>query len=178
MFEDTDVVIFSVALSDYDEYTTDSKGAATNKMLVAKSLFENIIAHPTFHYKKFLLVLTKFDMLEEKIEHSPLTQCEWFSDFKPFISPNQKTGCSKGNNPSLAQSAFQYIAIKFKRLFHSLTDRILFVSLVNGLEPDTIDEALRYGREVMEWEKWDPSIITDHKSEITSTSLDEPSSYS
>ncbi|TKY69155.1 Extra-large guanine nucleotide-binding protein 1 [Spatholobus suberectus] len=175
MFEDTDVLMFSVALSDYDEYTTDSQGVATNKMLVAKHLFENIIAHPTFHNKKFLLVLTKFDLLEEKIEHIPLTQCEWFSDFHPFISPNHKQGCSNGNNPSLSQTAFQYIAVKFKRLFHSLTGRILFVSLVNGLEPDTIDEALRNGREVMEWEKWDPSIVTDQKFENTTTSVDEQS---
>jgi len=175
MFEDTDVVMFSVALSDYDEYITDSEGVSTNKMLVAKALFENIIAHPSFHNKKFLLVLTKFDLLEEKIEHIPLAQCEWFSDFKPFISHNMKKGCGNGNNPLLAQSAFQYIAIKFKRLFHSLTHRILFVSLVNGLEPDTVDEALRNGREVMEWEKWDPSIVTDPKSEMTSTSIEGPS---
>ena len=176
MFEETDVVMFSVALSDYDEYTTDSKGVSTNKMLVAKNLFENIISHRSFHNKKFLLVLTKFDLLEEKIEHIPLAQCEWFSDFQPFISPNQKKGCSNGNNnSSLAQCAFQYIAVKFKRLFLSITGRILFVSLVNGLEPDTIDEALRYGREVMEWEKWDPSIVTDPKSENTSTSIDEQS---
>ncbi|KAK7308550.1 hypothetical protein VNO77_42164 [Canavalia gladiata] len=175
MFEDTDVVMFSVALSDYDEYIIDCKGVATNKMLVAKQLFESIIAHPTFHNKKFLLVLTKFDLLEEKIEHIPLTKCEWFCDFHPFMSPNQRKGSSNGNNTTLAQSAFHYIAVKFKRLFHSLTDRILFVSLVNGLEPDTIDEALRYGREVMEWEKWDPSFVTDQKSEITSTSIDEGS---
>ncbi|XP_014521427.1 extra-large guanine nucleotide-binding protein 1 isoform X1 [Vigna radiata var. radiata] len=175
MFVDTDVVIFSVALSDYDEYITDSEGVSTNKMMVAKTLFENIIAHPSFHNKKFLLVLTKFDLLEEKIEDVPLSKCEWFSDFKPFISPNMKKGCSNGNNPLLAQSAFQYIAVKFKRLFHSLTHRILFVSLVNGLEPDTVDEALRNGREVMEWEKWDPSIVTDPKSEITSTSIEDPS---
>ncbi|KAL9324819.1 hypothetical protein ACSQ67_005464 [Phaseolus vulgaris] len=175
MFEDTDVVMFSVALSDYDEYITDSEGVSTNKMLVAKALFENIIAHPSFHNKKFLLVLTKFDLLEEKIEHIPLAQCEWFSDFKPFISHNMKKGCGNGNNPLLAQSAFQYIAIKFKRLFHFLTHRILFVSLVNGLEPDTVDEALRNGREVMEWEKWDPSIVTDPKSEMTSTSIEGPS---
>ncbi|XP_047149097.1 extra-large guanine nucleotide-binding protein 1-like isoform X1 [Vigna umbellata] len=175
MFEDTDVVIFSVALSDYDEYITDSEGVSTNKMMAAKALFENIIAHQAFHNKKFLLVLTKFDLLEEKIEDVPLSKCEWFSDFKPFISPNMKKGCSNGNNPLLAQSAFQYIAVKFKRLFHSLTHRILFVSLVNGLEPDTVDEALRNGREVMEWDKWDPSIVTDPKSEITSTSIEDPS---
>lgn len=174
MFEDTDVVLFSAALTDYDEYTVDNKGVATNKMLLATHLFETIIAHPNFHNKKFLLILTKFDLLEEKIELVPLKMCEWFSDFNPVISRNQKKGGNNiGNNTSLAQSAFQYIAVKFKRLFHSLTQRNLFVSQVTGLEPDTIDEALRYGREVIEWEKWDPS---NEKSEITSTSIEEASS--
>jgi len=45
-------------------------------MMVAKALFENIIAHPVFHYKKFLLVLTKFDLLEEKMEDVPLSKCK------------------------------------------------------------------------------------------------------
>lgn len=175
MFEDTDVVLFSVALTDYDEYIVDNKGVATNKMMVAKHLFENIIAHQTCRNKKFLLILTKLDLLEEKIELVPLTRCEWFCDFNPVISHNHKKGGNNGNSPPLAQSAFQYIAVKFRRLFRSLTDRKLFVSLVTGLEPDTIDEAFRYGREVMEWEKWDPSVVTE-KSEITSTSIDEASS--
>ncbi|XP_004498181.1 extra-large guanine nucleotide-binding protein 1-like isoform X2 [Cicer arietinum] len=175
MFEDTDVVLFSVSLTDYDDCIIDTKGVSTNKMLASKNLFENIIAHPTFKKKKFLLILTKFDLLEEKIAHVPLTRCEWFCDFKPVISHNQNKFGNSGTMPSLAQSAFQYIAVKFKRLFHSITDRILFVSLVTGLEPDTIDEALRYGREVMEWENWNTSISND-KSENTSTSLEDPSS--
>ncbi|XP_058724102.1 extra-large guanine nucleotide-binding protein 1-like [Vicia villosa] len=177
MFEDTDVVLFSVSLTDYDEYIVDSKGVSTNKMLVSKNLFENIIDHPTFKKKKFVLILTKFDLLEEKIEHVPLKKCEWFSDFNPVTSHGKrKSGNGNiGTMPSLAQSAFQYIATKFKRLFHSFTERILFVSLVTGLEPDTIDEALRYGREVIEWEKWDPSVVNE-KSEVTSTSVDEASS--
>jgi hypothetical protein len=47
--------------------------------------------------------------------------------------------------------------------------------LVTGLEPDTIDDALRYGREVIEWEKWDPSVVNE-KSEITTTSNEDGSS--
>jgi 6-phosphogluconolactonase/glucosamine-6-phosphate isomerase/deaminase len=176
MFEDTDVVLFCVSLSEYDEYVVDDKGVSTNKMLVAKNLFENIIAHPNFKNKKFLLILTKFDLLEEKIEHVPLKTCEWFRDFNPVMSHNTNKCANNGTMPSLAQSAFQYIAIKFKRLFHSLTERNLFVSLVTGLEPDTIDDALRYGREVIEWEKWDPSVVNE-KSEITSTSNDDASSF-
>ena len=57
----------------------------------------------------------------------------------------------------------------------SLTE--FFVSLVNALGPDTVDEALRNGREVMELEKWDRSIVTDPKSEITSTSTEEEVTY-
>ncbi|XP_020216144.1 extra-large guanine nucleotide-binding protein 1 [Cajanus cajan] len=176
MFDDTDVVLFSVALTDYDEYTVDSNGVATNKILAAKHLFENIITHRVFRNKNFLLLLTKFDLLEEKIERMPLTQCEWFNDFHPVISHNQKTvKISKySNHPPLAQRAFQYIGLKFKRLFHSLTNRKLFVSLVTGLEPSTVDEALRYAREVMVWEKWDTSLRNE-KSEITSTTFEASS---
>ncbi|XP_061348650.1 extra-large guanine nucleotide-binding protein 1-like [Gastrolobium bilobum] len=168
MFEDTDLVLFTVALTDYDEYTVDSNGVATNKILAAKHLFENIITRTVFNNKKFLLILTKLDLLEEKIERVPLTQCEWFCDFHPVISYNR-------NHTPLAQYAFQYIAMKFKRLFHSLTGQKLFVSLVSGLEPDTVDEGLRYAREVMGWEKWDPSF-KNGKFEITSTTIEETNS--
>lgn len=175
MFEEIDVVLFCVALSDYNEYTVDRNGVSTNKMMAAKHLFENIVTHPSFANKKFLLILNKFDLLEEKIDAVPLTRCEWFSDFHPVISYNQNSSSNYTNNPPLAQRAFQYIAIKFKKLFHSLTNQKLFVSLVTGLEPDTVDEALRYAREVMIWEKWDPSVIAE-KSEMTSTSFDEQTS--
>ncbi|XP_052734020.1 extra-large guanine nucleotide-binding protein 1 isoform X2 [Vigna angularis] len=176
MFEDTDVVLFSVALTDYDEYTVDSKGAVTNKILAARHLFQNIITHRVFSNTKFLLILTKFDLFEEKIEQVPLTQCEWFLDFDPVISHNHKTASisKRSNHPPLAQRAFQYIGMKFKSWFNSLTGRKLFVSLVSGLEPSTVDEALRYAREVMVWQKWDPSLRNE-KSEITSTTFEASS---
>ncbi|XP_027356377.1 extra-large guanine nucleotide-binding protein 1-like [Abrus precatorius] len=176
MFEDTDVVLFSVALTDYDEYTIDNNGVATNKILVAKHLFENIITHRIFNNKKFLLILTKFDLLEKKIERVPLTKCEWFSDFHPVISHNHKKASigKHSNHPPLAQRAFQYIAMKFKRLFNSFTGQKLFVSMVSGLEPGSVDEALRYAREVMAWEKWDP-FLRNEKSEITSTTIEASS---
>ncbi|KAI4295589.1 hypothetical protein L6164_035619 [Bauhinia variegata] len=169
MFEDTDTVLFCVSLTDYDEYTVDNHGVSTNKMLATKRLLENIITHPAFSSKKFLLIMTKFDLLEEKIEQVPLQRCEWFSDFNPVISHNPNRCGNFSNNPPLAHRAFQYIAVKFKRLFHSLTQRKLFVSLVTGLEPDTVDEALRYGREVMLWEKLDSSFVTEHSSTMEET---------
>jgi len=174
MFEDIDVVLFCVSLTDYGEYTADNNGFYINKMLAAKHLFENMITHPTFNKKKFLLLLNKFDLLEEKIEKVPLTQCEWFCDFNPVISHNPNgASSSNSNNTPLAQRAFQYIAVKFKRLFYSLTKRKLFVSLLTGLERDTVDEALRYAREIMESEKWETSFTNDNeKSEMTTTSFE------
>ncbi|XP_028777018.1 extra-large guanine nucleotide-binding protein 1-like [Neltuma alba] len=178
MFEDMDVALFCVALTDYDEHTVDSNGVSTNKMLAAKHLFENMIRHPTFNDKKFLLILNKFDLFKEKIELVPLTQCEWFSDFNPVISHNQNSACTSNriNNTPLAHRAFQYIAVKFKKLFKSLTNRKLFVSLVTGLEPDTVDEALSYARVITACEKWIPPSC---QPEIFSTTfeIEEASSF-
>lgn len=152
MFEDTDILIFCVALTDYDECYEDLNGVLTNKMMASKQLFESIVTHPTFENKNFLLILNKFDLLEEKIEQVPLTRCEWFHDFNPVTSQN----VHNSTNPSLAQRAFHYIAIKFKLLFRSLTDNKLFVSRVTGLENDTVDDALRYAREIVLCEEEKP----------------------
>ncbi|KAK4437818.1 Extra-large guanine nucleotide-binding protein 1 [Sesamum alatum] len=150
MFEDVDLVIYSVSLTDYDEYHEDINGVRTNKMLAAKKLFESIVTHPTLAEKHFLLILNKFDLLEEKIERVPLKQCDWFHDFNPVISHHPHSATSS-NNPPLAQRAFHYIAVQFKRLFHSLTERKLFVSRVTGLEADSVDKTLRYGKEILKW---------------------------
>uniref|UniRef100_A0A2N9EQN9 Uncharacterized protein n=1 Tax=Fagus sylvatica TaxID=28930 RepID=A0A2N9EQN9_FAGSY len=172
MFEDTDIVLFCVSLTDYDEYSVDCNGVSTNKMLASKQLFESIVNHPTFENKNFLLILNKFDLLEEKIEQVPLTRCEWFRDFKPIVSQNRHNS----TNPSLAHRAFHYIGKKFKALFHDLTVRKLFVSLVTGLEIDAVDEALRYAREIIMWEEKEnnePYL----NNELSSTDI-EASTYS
>src|SRR4051812_13587019 len=82
MFEDVRIVIFYMALSDNDEYYEDAPGVSINRMLESMRLFENIITHHTFGQMDFLLILNKFDLLEQKIESS-LNLCDWFSDFKP-----------------------------------------------------------------------------------------------
>ncbi|XP_057782900.1 extra-large guanine nucleotide-binding protein 1-like isoform X2 [Salvia miltiorrhiza] len=150
MFEDVDLVVLCISLTDYDEYHEDMNGVQTNKMVASKNIFESIITHPTLCDKNFLLILNKLDLLEEKIEGAPLTQCPWFQDFNPVISIQQHRPNSIGN-PSLAQRAFHFIALKFKRLFTSLTDRKLFVSTGTGLEAESVDRALRYGREILKW---------------------------
>ncbi|XP_062019223.1 extra-large guanine nucleotide-binding protein 1-like [Rosa rugosa] len=171
MFEDVDMVIFCVALTDYDEFCEDASGVSINKMMASKQLFESIATHPAFDQKHFLLILNKFDLLEEKIDQVSLTRCEWFNDFNPATSHNPNSSNNNSNNPTLAHRAFQYIAMKFKRLFHTQTDRKLFVSQVTALEPDTVDEALRYASEILRCEEEVPRLIN----EFSSASIDASS---
>ncbi|CAH8329478.1 unnamed protein product [Eruca vesicaria subsp. sativa] len=162
MFEDADLVIFCVSLTDYGEYIEDVDGVLVNKMIANKQLFESMVTHPTLANKRFLLLLTKFDLLEEKIEEVPLRTCEWFEDFNPLISQNQ----TSRHNPPMAQRAFHYIGFQFKRLYDSLSVRRrnikpkLFVSQVS-LESDSVDNALRYGREILKWHVEEGSIFQE-----------------
>ncbi|XWS45338.1 hypothetical protein CRYUN_Cryun15aG0127900 [Craigia yunnanensis] len=151
MFEDVGLVIFCVALSDYDQFSSDG----TNKMLLSRKFFESIVTHPTFDQMDFLLILNKFDLFEEKVERIPLTRCEWFDDFHPMISRHRTNTNSNSinNNPALGQLAFHYIAVKFKRLYFSHTGRKLYVSHVKGLEPNSVDAALKFAREILKWDK-------------------------
>ncbi|XVF15669.1 hypothetical protein REPUB_Repub09cG0174500 [Reevesia pubescens] len=150
-FEDVGMVIFCVALSDYDQFSADG----TNKLLVSRKFFESIVTHPTFDQMDFLLILNKFDLFEEKIERIPLTRCEWFDDFHPMLSRHRTNTNSNSinNNPTQGQLAFHYIAVKFKKLYSLLTGRKLYVSHVKGLEPNSVDAALKYAREILKWDE-------------------------
>lgn len=160
MFDDVRLVIFCVAASDYDEYYEDVNGTIVNKMVESRQLFESIVLHPTFEQMDFLVLLTKFDLLEQKINNSPLTSCEWFDDFTPLISRNLLNGTSRSTRSStgatLPQMAAHYMASKFKRLFQSLTERKLYVSFVNALDQESVRSAIRYGREIIKWEEEKP----------------------
>ncbi|XP_074347989.1 extra-large guanine nucleotide-binding protein 1-like [Apium graveolens] len=142
MFEEVDLVIYCVSLTDYCQFSYNANGDATNNMLKSKNLFETIVNHPISSDKDFLLILTKFDLFEESIEQVPLTLCEWLRDFNPVLSSNPNSNSGSNSNPSLAQRAFHYIASKFKAEFYSLTGNRLYVSRVNGLEAECVDEAL------------------------------------
>ncbi|KAL3515225.1 hypothetical protein ACH5RR_022127 [Cinchona calisaya] len=163
MFEDVDLVLFCVSLTDYDEYYVNSDGVCKNKMIASKNLFRSIVTHPTFAQKDFLLILNKFDLLEEKLKQVPLSQCEWFQEFNPLMSyhpPDRQ----RSNNTSLAQRAFHYIGVKFKRLFDSLSERKLYVSSVTALEGDSVDKALKYGREILNWKEEKPRVCVNELS--------------
>ncbi|XP_028055646.1 extra-large guanine nucleotide-binding protein 1-like [Camellia sinensis] len=173
MFEDVQIVIFCVALSDYDQYTIDGDGTLVNKMLLTKKFFETIVTHPTFDQMDFLLILNKFDLFEEKMERVPLTQCDWFDDFDPVMSCHSST-INSSNSPSFSQLAFHYIAVKFKRLYSSLTDRKLYVASVKGLDPESVDETVKYASEILKWNEERPNFSLSEYS-IYST---EASSFS
>ncbi|CAJ1942683.1 unnamed protein product [Sphenostylis stenocarpa] len=160
MFEDVGLVVFCVSLSDYDQFSVDGNGCRTNKMILSRKLFEAIVTHPTFEQMDFLLILNKLDEFEEKIERIPLTKCDWLSDFLPVISRHRSgiNSNSINNSPSLSQLASYYIAVKFKRLYSSLTGRNMYVSLVNGLEPDSVDAALKYAKEILKWNEERPNF--------------------
>ncbi|KAI6700128.1 hypothetical protein NL676_014452 [Syzygium grande] len=155
MFEDVGLVTFCVSLSDYDKYTPDANGSLMNNMILSRRFFESIVAHPTFDQMDFLLMLTKFDLFEEEVEQVPLTECEWFDDFHPLVSSHRSNSRSNSINysPTLGQLGFHYVAVKFKRLYASLTGRNLYVALVKGLEPDSVDAALKYAREILKWDE-------------------------
>ncbi|CAN8284014.1 unnamed protein product [Cochlearia groenlandica] len=146
MFEDVGIVVFVVSMSDYDQVSPED---GTNKMLLAKKLFESIITHPVFEQMDFLLILNKSDLLEEKIERVPLTRCEWFKDFKPVVSRHRSN--NNNGNPTLGQIAFHYMAVKFKRLYSSLTGKKLFVTLSKSLDPNSVDSSLKLAMEILKW---------------------------
>ncbi|CAL1408822.1 unnamed protein product [Linum trigynum] len=179
MFEDIGMIIFCVSLSDYDQVSFDINGSPTNKMMQSRKFFETIVTHPTFEQMDVLLILNKFDVFEEKMERVPLTECEWFDDFHPLISRHHSSSKSHSSSninhsPSLGQLGFHYVAVKFKRLYASLTGRKLFVSMVKALEPDSVDSSLKYAREIMKWDDERPNFSLSEYS-IYST---EASSYS
>lgn len=145
MFEDARVVIHCVSLSDYDQLSPHYNNIAKNKMLANRDTFESLIKHPSFVNIPFVLFLNKYDSFEDKIARTPLTVCEWFHDFEP-VKPYR-------NHQTLANQAYYYVAMKFKEMYVSITGRKLFVCQSVARKRSSVEDGLKYIREVIKWDE-------------------------
>ncbi|KZT50915.1 guanine nucleotide-binding protein alpha-3 subunit, partial [Calocera cornea HHB12733] len=71
-FENVKCVIFTAALSEYDQALLENPGQ--NRMLESMKLFENIIASRWFQNSVFMLFFNKVDVYEDKYARSPLNK--------------------------------------------------------------------------------------------------------
>ncbi|XP_060652765.1 G protein alpha q subunit-like [Drosophila nasuta] len=65
-FENVNIIIFLVAISEYDQNLFQSENV--NKMEESKALFKNIVNSRWFEKSEFVLFLNKIDQFEEKIK--------------------------------------------------------------------------------------------------------------
>ncbi|XP_063944435.1 extra-large guanine nucleotide-binding protein 3-like [Daucus carota subsp. sativus] len=149
MFEDVRVVVFCVALTDYEQISSFPMKSGTkvllrNRMLESKELFEKMIRQNCYEDTPFVLILNKYDLFKENVNRVPLSTCEWFSDFSP-VQPDH-------SNQTLAQQAYHYVAMKFKDLYFSLTSRKLFVCQASARDRVTIDKAFKFITDVAKWD--------------------------
>jgi len=107
-FSDVLMVLFLAAASEYD--LTLYEDSSTNRMDESLSLFSEIIKLPWFSNSSIALFLNKKDLLEEKIQKSPLE--DYFEEFKSY----KGCKCCRGEGFKTRdyRAAMDFIKHKFK----------------------------------------------------------------
>jgi guanine nucleotide-binding protein subunit alpha len=77
-FENVTVIIFCVALSEYDQVLLEEK--SQNRMAESLVLFDSVINSRWFTRTSVVLFLNKIDIFTEKLPHSPLEN--YFPDYE------------------------------------------------------------------------------------------------
>ncbi|KAF3988718.1 hypothetical protein FT663_03217 [Candidozyma haemuli var. vulneris] len=77
-FQDIDAVLFVLAVSEYDQTLYEDE--RVNRMKESLMLFEALCNSKWFKDTPFILFLNKVDLLEEKLQRSPITQ--YFPNFE------------------------------------------------------------------------------------------------
>ncbi|EFJ30684.1 XLG2, extra-large G protein [Selaginella moellendorffii] len=141
MFEDVKILVYCVAVSDYDQQWTDLTGALHNKLIFSRDLFFKIVGYPCFQDTPLVLLLNKYDRFEEKVTKGiPLTTCEWFSDYSPVGS----------SHSSQVQQAYMYVVHKYKRF---LDGRRVYTLQLNAQEQQAVSGALEYVQQILKCEE-------------------------
>ncbi|KAE9447219.1 hypothetical protein C3L33_20873, partial [Rhododendron williamsianum] len=105
MFEDTDLVLYCVSLTDYDQFSDNTNGVSSNKMLESKSSLK-ALSHIQPFIERTPSDTQQVRPSRGKDRTNPLTRCEWFCDFNPVIRHNQSSTSGNYNYPSTSRSSF------------------------------------------------------------------------
>ncbi|KAF0989745.1 hypothetical protein HZS_7586 [Henneguya salminicola] len=72
-FENVNALLFCASMSEYDQTLIEDN--TTNRMKESLKLFSSVLNNPWFVNSSIILFLNKTDLLEEKIQHTPLSVC-------------------------------------------------------------------------------------------------------
>lgn len=77
-FNDTDCVIFTVDIASYDQVISEDK--SVGRIVEDLTLFGALVNSPWFTHAHFILIFTKMDKLQARLQKSPIGN--YFADFE------------------------------------------------------------------------------------------------
>eukprot|EP00842_Homolaphlyctis_polyrhiza_P003732 jgi/Hompol1/435/HPOL_001743-RA len=89
-FDDVHSIVFIASLADYDQVLVED--TSVNRMIDSLALFETIFNHKLLQGTGMILFLNKRDLLENKINDSPISM--YFPDYDPAMNKELKQAIS------------------------------------------------------------------------------------